>query len=255
MEYGVHDGECRFQFIGTTTIANDGIKVTFAANRSAGAAWSPLPGTAKEIGTLQQLFAGKGINVATVNGVNATEDAFKLLDNRSPSIIHLATHGFFLPDPTFKQLKTESDLTGNNYAISEEPLMRSGVVMAGANKAWSGEKTAPGAEDGILTAYEIAQLNLSNTKLVVLSACETALGDLQGTEGVFGLQRAFKIAGVKNLVVSLWQVPDKETAELMGLFYNNLLSAQPVRDAFYNAQKEMRSKYPPFSWAAFVLVE
>ncbi|MBC7587179.1 MAG: CHAT domain-containing protein, partial [Chitinophagaceae bacterium] len=110
-------------------------------------------------------------------------------------------------------------------------------------------------EDGIATAYEIAQLNLSNTQLVVLSACETALGDLQGTEGVFGLQRAFKIAGVKNLIVSLWQVPDKETAELMTIFYGKLLTGITVREAFYKTQKEMRSKYAPYSWAAFVLIE
>lgn len=81
------------------------------------------------------------------------------------------------------------------------------------------------------------------------------MGDVQGTEGVFGLQRAFKIAGVKNLIVSLWQVPDKETAELMTLFYTNLLQNISVRDAFYNAQKTMRSKYPPYMWAAFVLIE
>jgi CHAT domain-containing protein len=81
------------------------------------------------------------------------------------------------------------------------------------------------------------------------------LGDLQGAEGVFGLQRAFKIAGVKNMVLSLWQVPDKETVELMTAFYTNLLSGKPVREAFYLAQKDMRTKYPPFFWAAFVLVE
>ena len=107
----------------------------------------------------------------------------------------------------------------------------------------------------MLTAFEIAQMDLSNTQLVVLSACETALGDLQGSEGVFGLQRAFKMAGVKNLIVSLWQVPDKETVELMTAFYTKLFSGKPVREAFYLAQKEMRNKYTPFFWAAFVLVE
>ena len=144
---------------------------------------------------------------------------------------------------------------GQTLALADDPLLRSGIVVAGANKAWGKTRMNAETEDGIVTAYEIAQLNLSNTQLVVLSACETALGDVQGTEGVFGLQRAFKIAGVKNLVVSLWQVPDKETAELMKLFYTNLLNKEPVRNAFNHAQKTMRSKYPPYFWAAFVLIE
>lgn len=232
------------------TVSNQGINVSL--NRSAsGESWAALPGTQNEVNALQPLFNSKSIQVTTVTGASATEEKFKALNNNSPSIIHLATHGFFLPDPTIKKNVTEE----NSYAMSDDPLMRSGIIMAGANKAWSGEKIPVGVEDGIATAYEIAQLNLANTKLVVLSACETALGDLNGSEGVFGLQRSFKIAGVKNLIVSLWQVPDKETAELMNIFYNNLLSGKTVRESFYKAQKEMRSKYAPYLWAAFVLVE
>ncbi|MBK7469155.1 MAG: CHAT domain-containing protein [Saprospiraceae bacterium] len=99
-------------------------------------------------------------------------------------------------------------------------MLRSGLIMAGANHAWkTGKPITPEAEDGILTAYEISQLNLRNTELVVLSACETGLGDIQGNEGVYGLQRAFKIAGAKNLIMSLWQVPDKQTS---GLAQNDL---------------------------------
>lgn len=220
--------------------------------------WVSLPGTEKEISTLQPLFSSKGISVSATSGINATEEKFKLLNNHSPSLIHLATHGFFLPNPKIKK-QSGAVVTSdeNNYALQENPLMRSGVIMAGANKAWAGQKIPANTEDGIVTAYEIAQLNLNGTMLVVLSACETALGDLQGngTEGIFGLQRAFKIAGVKNLIVSLWQVPDKETAEMMGIFYKNMLDGITVREAFYQTQKEMRSKYPPYSWAAFVLVE
>ncbi len=232
------------------TAASQGINVSLNRNAS-NDSWASLPGTEKEVNALQPLFTAKGVNVTTSTGAGATEEKFKSLNNHSPAIIHLATHGFFLPDPTIKKNVGEY----NNYAMSNDPLMRSGIIMAGANKAWSGEKIPVGVEDGIATAYEIAQLNLSNTKLVVLSACETALGDLNGSEGVFGLQRSFKIAGVKNLIVSLWQVPDKETAELMNIFYTNLLGGNTVRESFYKAQKEMRSKYPPYSWAAFVLVE
>ena len=216
-------------------------------------AWAALPGTAKEITSLQQVFANNKVQVTMAQSKNATEEIFKKLDGHSLPIMHLATHGYFLPDP--KEDTIHKDLERNIYALSNDPLIRSGIVMAGANNAWNGLQPPAGTEDGVLTAYEIAQMDLHSTKLVVLSACETALGDLQGSEGVFGLQRAFKIAGVKNMVVSLWQVPDKETVELMTAFYTNLLSGKEVREAFYQAQKEMRAKYPPFFWAAFVLVE
>lgn len=112
-------------------------------------------------------------------------------------------------------------------------------------------------EDGVLTAFEVSQMNLSNTELVVLSACETGLGDIQGSEGVFGLQRAFKIAGAKYIMMSLWQVPDKETSEFMISFYNNWLDKKmDIRTAFQTTQKEMRAMYKdPYLWAGFVLVE
>jgi CHAT domain-containing protein len=198
------------------------------------------------------VLSSKGVQVKMVSTTAASEESCKKLDGHSPAIMHLATHGFFLPEPK-DSIKTNQ--LQNPFALSKDPLMRSGIVLAGANEAWNGKQPPPGMEDGVLTAYEIAQMDLHQTQLVVLSACETALGDLQGSEGVFGLQRAFKIAGVKNLIVSLWQVPDKETVELMSAFYSNLLSGKPVREAFYLAQKEMRSKYSPFYWGAFVLIE
>jgi CHAT domain-containing protein len=98
---------------------------------------------------------------------------------------------------------------------------------------------------------------LPNTRLVVLSACETALGDIQGSEGVYGLQRAFKMAGVQNLIMSLWKVPDVETAEFMELFYTNLFGNKSVNDAFHLAQTRMKNKYrsEPYKWAAWILVK
>ena len=99
-------------------------------------------------------------------------------------------------------------------------MIRSGLMMAGGDHVWNGNAAVAGLEDGILTAYEVSQVNLSNTELVVLSACETGLGDIEGNEGVYGLQRAFKIAGAKNLIMSLWTVPDQQTQEMMVLFYN-----------------------------------
>ncbi len=141
-------------------------------------------------------------------------------------------------------------------------MIRSGLLLAGANHAWkTGKPLKPGMEDGILTAYEISHLNLSNTELVVLSACETGLGDIQGNEGVYGLQRAFKIAGAKYLIMSLWQVPDKQTSLLMTTFYKKWLprggeEKMTIPEAFRAAQKELRDAgLDPYQWAGFVLVE
>ena len=136
-------------------------------------------------------------------------------------------------------------------------MIRSGLILVGANYAWKGGKVPEDKEDGILTAYEISQMNLSGTELVVLSACDTGLGDIQGNEGVYGLQRAFKIAGVKYLLMSLWQVPDKATQELMAAFYQKWLGEhKDIRVAFQEAQSAMQAKYEkPFYWAGFVLVE
>ena len=137
-------------------------------------------------------------------------------------------------------------------------MIRSGLLLAGANHAWkTGKPFKPGMEDGILTAYEISLMDLSDTELVVLSACETGLGDIQGNEGVYGLQRAFKIAGAKYLIMSLWQVPDFQTQELMTTFYQKWLTEKmSIPDAFQAAQLLMRKKFEhPYFWAGFVLVE
>ena len=143
------------------------------------------------------------------------------------------------------------------FKLSDHPMIRSGLILAGANHAWKTGQPLGNREDGILTAYEISQMDLHNTELVVLSACETGLGHIEGNEGVYGLQRAFKIAGAKTLVMSLWQVPDDQTQELMTAFYRNWLTGgMPVRQALHTAQKEMRDKgYEPYYWAGFVVVE
>lgn len=219
-----------------------------AANNS----WQDLPGTATEINKIQQLFDRKKIRAESFLKTNASEGNLKLLSGKSPQVLHIATHGFFLSKPG-----KENNSQGNSNAqiAADDPLLRTGLILSGGNYAWSGKTPIDGVEDGIVTAYEISQLNLSNTELVVLSACETALGDVKGSEGVFGLQRAFKMAGVKKMIVSLWQVPDKETAELMTAFYSYWMKGKTISDAFAQAQADMRKKYSPFYWAAFVLVE
>jgi CHAT domain-containing protein/Tfp pilus assembly protein PilF len=214
--------------------------------------WQGLPGTGAEVTKIRQLFDQHKIKAKVFTKLAASEENLKALNNSTAREIHLATHGFFLADKNSTEVKSTRSGT---YKKTEDPLLRSGIILSGGNYVWSGKAPINGVEDGIVTAYEISQLNLLNTELVVLSACETALGDVKGSEGVFGLQRAFKMAGIKKMIVSLWQVPDKETAELMTAFYSYWLKGKNVNDAFYQAQADMRKKYTPFYWAAFVLVE
>lgn len=213
-----------------------------------------LPFSKKEITVLQSHFRLKGISAIVLSDAAATEEKFKALDGKSPQVIHLATHGFFLPVAEANPGQNDLSLAAA-LSVQQNPMFRSGVVLAGGNHTWKGDAIAKGKEDGILMAYEIAQLDLSNTGLVVLSACNTALGDVKASEGVIGLQRALKLAGVQQMLLSLWSVPDKETVELMTAFYRNWLNGQPTQQALRNAQLKMKEKYPPFYWAAFVLIE
>jgi len=235
--------------------SNNSTSIYTPKNRSSeSGVWNDLPGTAEEVKKIKQLFDEKKINTKSFIQTTASEENLKALSGNSPQILHIATHGFFLPDPEKKKRKMGFE-NENAYTLANDPLLRSGLILSGGNYAWSGKTPIEGVEDGIATAYEISQLNLSNTELVVLSACETALGDVKGSEGVFGLQRAFKMAGVKKLIVSLWQVPDKETAELMTAFYTYWMKGKTIEESFAQAQADMRKKYSPFYWAAFVLVE
>ncbi len=255
--------------IGTTHVD---LQNGMAANRSVlsfesadstfrGGTWTYLPSTEKEINSIVPILSSAGLKPTARSGVWATEEFFKSIGSgqASPRILHIATHGYFFPDP-HETTKGSASCLGAEpvFKLSDHPMIRSGLILAGANQAWkTGKPFKPGMEDGILTAYEISQMDLSNTELVVLSACETGLGDIQGNEGVYGLQRAFKIAGAKYLIMSLWQVPDFQTQELMTAFYTNWLTKkQPIPDAFRAAQQAMREKYEhPYFWAGFVLVE
>lgn len=219
-----------------------------------------LDGTMDEVEKIRKLAEDKGVNCIVITESEAIEESVKNLSgNASPDVLHIATHGFFFPDAVNNYdkpgLMREGELAAPAFKVSQNPLMRSGLAFAGANHKWSGESIPPGLDDGILTAYEVSNMNIPNTELVVLSACETGLGEIRGSEGVYGLQRSFKIAGADYILMSLWQIPDYQTYELMQLFYANCINGLSMRDGFRAAQQVMRKKYDPFYWAAFVLIE
>ncbi|MCB9049494.1 MAG: CHAT domain-containing protein [Lewinellaceae bacterium] len=224
-----------------------------------GLSWEELPGTEKEAEEISAIIEKHKGEAKALKGHSATEESFKRLgqDDPSPRILHIATHGYFYPDPAERRNPPPSGGLGGAFKISDHPMIRSGLVMAGGNQAWRGKPVPEGLEDGILTAYEVSQVDLRNTELVVLSACETGLGDIEGNEGVYGLQRAFKIAGADKLIMSLWNVPDAQTQEMMVLFYRYWLEeGMELSEAFRAAQGEMRKRYKAhYYWAAFVLVE
>jgi CHAT domain-containing protein/tetratricopeptide (TPR) repeat protein len=190
---------------------------------------------------------------------DATEENItKLEGNDAKAILHLATHGYVFHEYNFNDTIRENSLH-YSYRYSTNSMVRSGLILAGGNWAWAGTDTLiqlGAKQNGILTALEVSQLNLRKTKLVVLSACETGLGNIEGSEGTFGLKRGFKLAGVDQIIVSLWDVPDEETMNLMTLFYNDLTKTLNPVSSFEKAQKEMRNKYPndPKKWSGFVLV-
>lgn len=223
-----------------------------------GDVWQALSGTQIEIDEIKKA-ASSNFTVSVLSGIEATEESVKTLNGiASPVVLHIASHGFFFPDPKVDkrdEMQKGFKKSGAAFKQSDDPLFRSGLLFAGANNAWQNHPI-PGVEDGILTSYEVSNLYLPNTKLVVLSACETALGDIQGSEGVYGLQRAFKMAGVQNLVMSLWKVPDAETSDFMLEFYKNMFNRQSISDAFYHAQTTLKNMYrsDPYKWAAWVLV-
>jgi CHAT domain-containing protein/tetratricopeptide (TPR) repeat protein len=220
---------------------------------SASFSWRPLTNTKNEIENVAAILEQRNISCNIKTKDKANEEQFKKMNGKSPELLHLATHAFFLSPDTGK-LKNDLAAFDNSFSIQNNPMFRTGLALAGANN--SGENIEMNmAEDNVLTAYEISQLDLSDTKLVTLSACETALGDIQDNEGVFGLQRAFKMAGVKRVLMSLWKVPDKETSELMELFYTNLMISNDATIALHVTQLTMKEKYAPYYWAGFILTE
>lgn len=206
-----------------------------------------LPGTNKEVDEIQNILKTASWNVAIHKMADATEESVKKIHN--PKILHVATHGFFMNDVDL--LDSDDDESGK---FLKNPLLRSGLLLAGAGVK-EDDKDATVVEDGILTAYEAMNLTLDNTDLIVMSACETGLGEIRNGEGVYGLQRSFLVAGASAVMMSLWQVDDTATQELMVKFYSNWMSGDHKMDAFRKAQLSMKEKYQsPFYWGAFIMV-
>jgi CHAT domain-containing protein/Tfp pilus assembly protein PilF len=200
--------------------------------------FAPLGGTAQEARSIQEIFP----EATVLTQIQATESALK--QAVAPQILHIATHGFFLQD---------SEINKSNKSIleskTENPLFRSGLALAGANQRKNGD------DDGMLTALEASGLNLWGTKLVVLSACDTGLGEVRNGEGVYGLRRAFVMAGAESLLMSLWSVSDSVTRELMTDYYKNLKKGIGRGASLRQVQLEMlkkKGREHPFYWAAFI---
>ncbi len=228
--------------------------------------FTELPGTEKEILSIKAILGPDAAECYL--GAEAIEDVIR--QKKSPRLIHLATHGFFLSDVDLTAL---SDWRTSNSGLgfvsdgeqrkifgNENPLLRSGLALAGANSALRTDTSD--RSDGLLTAEKVLGLRLRETELVVLSACETGLGEVKSGEGVYGLRRAFTQAGAESLVMSLWSVPDLETQELMVRFYRNLVSgkmnrAQALRQAALKEKDLVNTRYGhtnPLFWGAFIFM-
>lgn len=212
-----------------------------------------LPGTKIEADSVRKLLRSRQWEVKEYLRQEASEEVIKNL--RAPRVLHIATHGYFLKDA---RERTEKLFGISADKLQQNPLLRSGLLLAGAATNLRDTVLAAGREDGVLTAYETVGLELSGTQLVVLSACETGLGELLNGQGVYGLQRSFRQAGAQSLLMSLWLIDDIATQELMTGFYREWLKEpgpQRTAAALKAAQQQLRQKYPhPYYWGAFVAI-
>ncbi|MEC4869093.1 MAG: CHAT domain-containing tetratricopeptide repeat protein, partial [Jaaginema sp. PMC 1078.18] len=242
-EPGVNNSEIAFNR-GSNQRSNDMDSIRFGA----------LPGTAREAAAIQPLLP----NATVLTQLEATEQAIKQVE--APRILHIATHGFFLnvdlvapsanPFENRGVLGVSLESEARTPANQENPLLRSGLALAGVHSRSSGA-----AEDGVLTALEVAGLNLRGTQLVVLSACETGVGDVANGEGVYGLRRALAIAGAESQLISLWKVSDNGTQSLMVDYYQRLIDGEGRSAALREVQLAMLNDATyqhPYFWAAFI---
>lgn len=233
----------------------ENIKVLNTTLRSG---WEDLPWAEHEIKDIEKLLSSAAISTKSFLNKEATEENFKLQSGYSPDIIHIASHAFaYSLSDGDNYPSTAYQESINAINVNNAIMQLSGLVLSGGNNAWLGKEIPDNVEDGILTAEEISRLDLSNTKLVVLSACDTGRGHIDPVEGVWGLQRAFKEAGVESILMTLWKVPDSTTALFMEKFYTQLLKGRSVRQAVKDAQHYLieNGASDPFYWAPFVVLD
>lgn len=215
-------------------------------------AFGYLSFTKQEIADVCRIFNDHQVTAARKSGFEPTEQALRCISGCSPQVLHLSTHGFFIKGDASA---TENKFLARFPSTRGSSMQRSGLALVDANRAWEGATDKPEEADGILTANEVALLDLSQTRLAVLSACQTAVGEYS-IEGVYGMHRGFKQAGVRSILGSLWNVNDKSTARLMELFYQKWLSGTTMQKSLNEAIRELRKEYPsPFYWAPFVLLD
>lgn len=221
--------------------------------------FSYLPGTSMEIKAISdEISKYENINTIRFTGLSGTENSFISLSNSNIDILHLATHGFFYSEDEANEKKSMlAKYFKPNQSSEDKALIRSGLIFSGANIAIKGDSIPEQMEDGILTALEISNMNFYNLDLVVLSACETGKGEYN-SEGVFGLQRGFKLAGAKSILMSLWKVDDMATNMFMIEFYKNYLAGENKIISLNKAQEFVRSHQEfsdPKYWAGFILLD
>lgn len=213
---------------------------------------SSLPGTAIEVSNISTLMSNNNWEVTTYTEEEAMEGKVKSVS--SPTVLHIATHGYFFDDVE-KEKDSPTRMMGiDSKKATQNPLLRSGLLFAGAKNTLNGNPPEIG-DNGLLTSYEASYMDLRGTELVVLSACNTARGEIKNGEGVYGLQRAIQQAGAENIIMSMWKVDDKVTQEFMTNFYDLWLSGKTKRDAFIQTQMIIKEKYKhPYYWGAFVMI-
>ena len=263
-------------------LSNEGVQYDYASSEVPTASeLVKLPATLKEINEIKKLALKTNLIVTILSDSMATEqNVYKALEKvKNPCILHIASHGFHLKtkfigtafDTTITETPENAELKmivtareqvkldskGNRYENLKDPMLRNGIALSFANKSWTSTDFEKASNDNFLLPSEVAALDLRNVSLVVLSACETGLGDIDEDTGeLFGLQRAFKMAGVKNLLLTLWSVDDEKTKEFMVLFYSKLFETNEINASFRYGQLTMKSKYKdPYYWAGFILVE
>ena len=211
-----------------------------------------------ESASIAALLRSSNYEVNALSEDAATEESFKMLSGSGIKILHIGTHGFYETEGDMENAGYKFYTAASQQSNEDKSLSCSGLLFAGANSALDPRRNneiPEGADDGILTAKEISRLDFQGLDLVVLSACQTGLGEITG-EGVFGLQRGFKKAGAQTIVMSLWKVFDDSTQLLMTEFFKNLTAGMSKRAAFIAAQGVVRAQYPdPEHWAAFVMVD